>query len=82
MDFFISGLEFFSILFLILFSIVFYGISSMLCCLILSKINKEAMDKKCISNMENLIFTISILPFFNTLYCIYRFKMVCSLIKL
>ena len=81
-DCWVYALGFFITLFLVVFFIGFYAVSGFLCYRVISNLNKEVFADNRNESLQIMVMVVSMLPFFNTLYCLYRFKLVRGLIKL
>lgn len=81
-DCWVYALGFFITLFVVVFFIGFYVVSGFLCYRVISNLNKEVMTDDRNESLQIMVMVISMLPFFNTLYCLYRLKLVRGLIKL
>lgn len=68
--------------FILVFIVIFYLASGFLCYRVISNLNKEVLEDDRNESLQIIVMSVSMLPFFNTLYCLYRLKFVRGLIKL
>lgn len=81
-DCWVYAFGFFIPLFVMIFFIGFYVVSGFVCYRVISNLNKEVLADDRNESLQIMVMVISMLPFFNTLYCLYRWKLIRGLIKL